>query len=326
MSVYKRGSKGTFYMNFTIDGVRVFRSTGCFTKKEAKQVEAEERRKMIKATKKPAVQVIKLSDAVEQVFENRWMHNKDGAGSYQRATRLITFLGDIPITDITEPTVQQLQKKLDTIKLSVATVNRYLATLKTVLKFHHLQTHFIRLRKERNSRIRVISKAEEQQIGMLLREQGNYFPEVADLIELLLDTGMRLSEAINLESKDVSFGNNLISIWVNKGDKPRSIPMTKRVRQFLQAVEGQQKPFSISVNQAEYAWNWVRKAMELEKDKEFVIHSTRHTTASRMVSAGVDLYVVKEILGHSSIKVTERYSHLSPGKLVHAIGVLDDPS
>ena len=83
MSVYKRGSKGTFYMNFTIDGVRVFRSTGCFTKKEAKQVEAEERRKMIKATKKPAVQVIKLSDAVEQVFENRWMHNKDGAGSYQ---------------------------------------------------------------------------------------------------------------------------------------------------------------------------------------------------------------------------------------------------
>ena len=110
----------------------------------------------------------------------------------------------------------------------------------------------------------------------------------------------------------------------NKGDKPRSIPMTKRVRQFLQVVEGQQKPFNISVNQAEYAWNWVRKAMELEKDKEFVIHSTRHTTASRMVSAGVDLYVVKEILGHSSIKVTERYSHLSPGKLVHAIGVLED--
>ena len=46
MSVYKRGDKGVFYMNFTVNGTRVFRSTGKFTKKEAKHVEALERQKL----------------------------------------------------------------------------------------------------------------------------------------------------------------------------------------------------------------------------------------------------------------------------------------
>jgi site-specific recombinase XerD len=98
--------------------------------------------------------------------------------------------------------------------------------------------------------------------------------------------------------------------------------MTKRVGRILQGREGQ-KPFNLTVNQCEYAWSWVRKQLDLEDDKMFVIHSCRHTTASRMVSAGVDLYVVKEILGHSSIQVTERYAHLAPGKLVQAIEVLE---
>ena len=63
--------------------------------------------------------------------------------------------------------------------------------------------------------------------------------------------------------------------------------------------------------------------MNLESDKEFVIHATRHTCASRMVNAGVDLYVVKEVLGHASIQVTEKYAHLAPHKLIDAMSVLE---
>ena len=49
----------------------------------------------------------------------------------------------------------------------------------------------------------------------------------------------------------------------------------------------------------------------------------RHTCASRLVDKGVDLYVVKEYLGHSSIQITEKYAHLSPVKLAHAARVLE---
>ncbi|TSK08822.1 MAG: site-specific integrase [Geobacter sp.] len=129
------------------------------------------------------------------------------------------------------------------------------------------------------------------------------------------------------EYADVSFGSNLVTIWVNKGDRPRSVPMTKRVRMILE--ERQQmsrvKPFGISKPEMERAWQWCRAEMGLNCDKEFVLHALRHTCASRLVNAGVDLYVVKELLGHSSIQITERYAHLNPVKLVQAVEVLEVP-
>jgi len=326
MSVYKRGNKQVFYMNFTVNGIRVFKSTGCFTKKEAKAKEAEERRKLLKASnsKEPKAEVIKLSEAIEQVYEHKWKHNKDGDGSYKRAVRLILHIGDVPVNAINENSVQMLIKKLDSTSITFSTTNRYLATLKTILKYHHVPTHFIRLRKERSGRIRVVTREEELQITELLRGKTNsYFADVADLVTVLVDTGMRLSEMLNLSYKDISFKSNLVSVWINKGDKPRSIPMTRRVRQIMVDRQQSEKPFSLSVNQVEYSWSWVRVQMEMENDKEFVIHALRHTCASRLLNGGVDIYSVKEWLGHSSIKVTERYAHLAPGKLVQAVEVLE---
>lgn len=67
-----------------------------------------------------------------------------------------------------------------------------------------------------------------------------------------------------------------------------------------------------------------KKKMGLADDKDFVPHALRHTCASRMVRRGVDLYIVKEILGHSSITVTERYAHLNVDRLRKGIEALED--
>jgi site-specific recombinase XerD len=83
------------------------------------------------------------------------------------------------------------------------------------------------------------------------------------------------------------------------------------------------KPFTIDRDQAENAWTWVRKTMGLSGDKEFVMHALRHTTATRLIDKGIDLYTVKEWLGHSTVQVTERYAHLNPSKLAHAASVLE---
>ena len=61
----------------------------------------------------------------------------------------------------------------------------------------------------------------------------------------------------------------------------------------------------------------------MKEDKEFVLHALRHTCASRLVNKGIDLYVVKEWLGHSSIQITERYAHLAPQKLANAVSALE---
>ena len=220
--------------------------------------------------------------------------------------------------------------KLEGTGIESATVNRYLATIKTILKYFRLQADHIKLRKERNGRIRVLSKLEESKVTELLRGaslQGKkeYYTEAADMVEVLLDSGMRLSELLDLKYGDVNFTSNLISIWINKGDRPRSIPMTRRTRIILEERQhiNKHSPFTISIDEAERAWQWVRAKMGLERDKEYVLHALRHTCASRLVNAGVDLYVVKEWLGHSSIQITERYAHLNPMKLSEAVAKLE---
>lgn len=333
MAVYKRGAKGVFYMNFTVNGVRVFKSTQKFTKKEAKQIEANERQKMLNdASMTPQEKAAKilLSDAVDEVYENKWKDNKDAHGIYRRGMKLVEWIGDIPLGQIDEDAVNKLVKGFALRKSYTSTCNRYLAVLKTILRYKRLQWDFIKLGKERKGRIRVFSREEETRaIGFLKNsnhsERRYFYPEVGDLAVVLVDTGMRLGEALNLRYEDINYITNLLTIWVNKGDRPRSIPMTKRVLSVFQQRQESNpvKPFSISKDQADGAWRSVRTEMGLQGDREFVLHALRHTCASRLVNKGIDLYVIKEWLGHSSIQVTEKYAHLSPKKLAHAASVLE---
>ncbi len=333
MAVYKRGDKQVFYMNFTVDGVRVTRSTGKFTKKEAKLVEAvEKKRMMVDGALSPREKAARmpLSVAIEKVYAERWKDNKDGLKSQRLAERLMALTGDIPISKIDEDVIKRLISKLEGSGIKGATINRYLATIKTLLRHHRQPWEHIKLKKENKGRIRVISREEESVIVNMLRNTEHksrryYFPEVADLVEVLVDTGCRLSEVLDLRYEDINFETNLISIWINKGDRPRSIPMTERVGAILKSrrVNGAIKPFTIDKHQAGNAWDWVRKEMGFIDDPEFVLHALRHTTATRLIDKGVDLYTVKEWLGHSTIQVTERYAHLNPVKLAHAAYVLE---
>lgn len=328
MSVFKRGN--IFYTDFIINGQRVCKSTGKTTKREAKHVEALERQKLLSGTKEQKASKLTLMTAIDIVYDQKWKNNKDGMGSYRRGRLLLEHMGNLVVSAISGETVDDLIRKLEGTGIESSTINRYLATLKTILKHFRLPADFIKLRKENKGRIRVLSKDEESRVVELLlgaEQQGKkaYYIEAADMVKVLVDTGMRLSELLNLTYNDISFTSNLISIWINKGDRPRSIPMTRRSRIIMEERQeiNKIKPFTITIYEAERAWQWTRAELGLERDSEFVIHALRHTCASRLVNAGVDLYVVKEWLGHSSIQITERYAHLNPSKLVQAVEVLE---
>jgi len=172
MSVYKRGDKGVSYMNFTVNGVRVFKSTGKFTKKEAKQVEALERHKMMsEASLTPQERAAKMQllDAIDMVYEARWKYIRDSERTLSRAKSITTLIGNIPLSEVNGDAIAQLKNKLEKKKVEPATINRYLANLKTVLNHHEQSIRHIKLRKEKKGRIRVISKLEEQNVLTLLR-------------------------------------------------------------------------------------------------------------------------------------------------------------
>ena len=329
MSVHKRGKQGIYYFNFTINGKKYFRSTGSTSKRLAKQVEHTERQRLMNEVKlspqEKAARTL-FKDAIEITYNSKWKNNKDCTGTHRKALRLLELIGNIPVGTITEETVDTLIKTLEATGISGATQNRYQSTLKTILKQMKQPADIFKPFKESKGRIRVITRDEEITVLKLLRAtEKPVYHETADLIECLLDTGCRLSEVLDLLYQDVDLTNAQIRIWYNKGDKPRSVPMTTRVKAILLArqVQSPHKPFSATKYQADKCWAWVRKQMGLEGDGDYVIHACRHTCASRLVNGGVDLYVVKEWLGHSTIKITERYAHLDPSKLVRAVEVLE---
>ncbi len=139
-----------------------------------------------------------------------------------------------------------------------------------------------------------------------------------------MDSGLRLGEALALDYDSINFDTNLMSIWFNKGDRPRSIPMTSRVRGVLDRRKSNgEKPFNLKPYQAENAWRWVRKEMGLEHEEQLVLHCLRHTTCTRLLNKGIDVVTIKEWMGHADIKTTMIYMHLDPNKLAHAATVLE---
>ena len=347
MTVYRAITGGVYLMQFEQNGIRVHKSTRKYTEPEALLVQERARRRIRKKAEKdlpprPVIVLepptekgpvrITLGEACARCYEERWKHVKNPQFARNRSIHMARIIGEtVPLQDIEERHIRYLVAVLSTDRKAPGTINRYLASLKTILRTAHREWRALdrmpafRMMREPAGRIRIVSPEEEAAIlRHLSLSESPRAMDVADLICVLLDTGMRLGEALAMETRDVDLDKRLISIWVNKTDLPRSIPMTSRVLAILRAraKEGV-RLFPFTQTSVHIVWRWLRRRMGLEGDKQFIPHALRHTCASRMVQAGVDLYSVKEILGHSKIIVTERYAHLSPTRLRSAIDALE---
>ena len=116
-----------------------------------------------------------------------------------------------------------------------------------------------------------------------------------------------------------------------KSNRRRAIPLNKIALQaFGRLKEGNDTQWVFArrkngkTGERVKALDWLfRKAVKLAGLEDFRIHDLRHTFASWLVSEGVELVKVRDLLGHTSIKMTERYAHLMPDRLHDAVEVLD---
>lgn len=166
---------------------------------------------------------------------------------------------------------------------------------------------------ERNGRVRFLSHAEERHLFSFLKNEN---PRYADLSVFLVNTAARFGEAVQARWSD--FTDSTVTFWETKAGLPRTIPLTDAARA---AADRQHEhspvgPF-VDIKYANflYAWKKARKQAGLEKDPQVVPHILRHTCASRLVQAGVDIKRVQEFLGHKTISMTLRYAHLAPNHL-----------
>lgn len=138
--------------------------------------------------------------------------------------------------------------------------------------------------------------------------------------------GLRRGEIANLKWSDVDFKNNQLYIAPNKTEKHRYIPLSKDLKKALEKAKKTKKTdYVVEVGKNRESKYFLTKFYENETSQlpfKCYLHKLRHTFASHLVQNGVDLYRVSKLLGHSSIQMTEIYSHLAPADLSNAIDKL----
>ena len=135
-----------------------------------------------------------------------------------------------------------------------------------------------------------------------------------DLVVVLLDTGARYSEIASIEWSSINLQAKEIRLWRPKVKNESILYMSDRVYRILQRRYGQKVTKYVFSNKKGGPRNHstiaVRKAFARAGLTDCTIHTLRHTHATRLIQNGLSIYEVKEILGHSDIATTMRYSHL----------------
>ncbi|MBO6638045.1 MAG: site-specific integrase [Roseitalea sp.] len=158
---------------------------------------------------------------------------------------------------------------------------------------------------------------------MLVGKLSSRDPVYGGLCVFLIDTGARVGEALGLKHGDVH--NGRATFWITKSGRSRTVPLTDRAVSAL-ADQARQPggPFhGVAYQKFLYHWNAVKRDMGLKDDAQFVPHMLRHTCASRLVQAGIDLRRVQAFLGHQTIQMTLRYAHLATDDLDQCVIALD---
>ncbi|MDN7969347.1 site-specific integrase [Burkholderia multivorans] len=161
-----------------------------------------------------------------------------------------------------------------------------------------------------------------------------------DITVFLLDTGCRYSEVANIPWSAINIDASTISLYRSKVRNEDVLHMTSRLeailrRRWEERRTGQRYVFEDRTgNERGYSTKSIKKAIERaglndptlvkERGGRVTLHTLRHTFASKLVKAGVSLYEVSVLLGHSDPKMTQRYAHLSPNDASRkAVKVID---
>lgn len=163
----------------------------------------------------------------------------------------------------------------------------------------------------------------------LPERKGDLLDHLRPLVLVALNTGLRRGELLGLKWADVNLAGKVLTVTAAsaKSGHTRRVPLNIEALNTLERWHVRQdKPKGDAIvfpghdgermARIDTAWG---SLMTLAGLKDFRLHDCRHHFASKLVQAGVDLYTVKELLGHSEIAMTERYSHLAPDNLRAAV-------
>jgi site-specific recombinase XerD len=181
--------------------------------------------------------------------------------------------------------------------------------------------------KENNGRIRFLSGEEEEKLRSAIAER---YPMHVPAFDLSIHTGMRSSEQFSLRWTQIDWDRRFLTLPRTKNGKPRHVPLNAVALAALQTLK-KHHPASpwVFINEEREKLrghrDWFEPALKDSGVPDYSWHCNRHSFASRLVMAGVDLRTVGELLGHRTPTMTWRYSHLAPAHQHDAVDRLVAP-
>lgn len=239
------------------------------------------------------------------------------------------MLGDLTPSDVDAELVREWIASLMDKGLASNTINRKLSSVRTYYKF------LLRRGKVAVDPLRKVTGPKKKKpLPVFLREGemnrllddmdfGEGFEGCRDhmIIEMFYATGMRLSELIGLDNKDVDFSASLLKV-TGKRNKQRLIPFGDELQELMleyinvrnETIPERSEAFFIRENGERLYKNLVYNLVKRNLSKVATLkkrspHVLRHTFATTMLNNDAELGAVKELLGHESIATTEIYAH-----------------
>ena len=134
------------------------------------------------------------------------------------------------------------------------------------------------------------------------------------ILTLTYSVGLRVSEIVNLKIEDIDSKRMLIHIKNAKGRKDRLVPLSSNVLNFLRDYYKKYRPKEYLFNGQSSLKYSIRSCQQIYKkyiEPDGHIHTLRHSFATSLLENGTGLRIIQKILGHSNVKTTEIYTHVS---------------
>lgn len=339
MGLYKRKGSQFYWMSFRVNGRRIFESTETTNKKLAGKIHAKRLTEIIEGKwfEKKTSSTSTMGEVIERYMKEvspnlaPTTHVRNG----QMAKTFMGFLGQYPLKDITPSLLSQYKAKRIEEGCKKETVIGELVFLRRIFNVaihewelcddNPVPRVLKTLGKIDNKRVRYLTPDELQRLNVFLPSW------LRPIVTIARHTGLRRRNILELTWQHGNLSRKVIIIQITKNGEPIGIPITETAIKTLaemQKVRHLHSPYvfcdpggkSYSPYKVSVAFGRACKRAGIE-DLRF--HDLRHDFASTLVQSGVDIYTVKELLGHKDLRMTARYCHLAPENLREAVKVID---
>ncbi len=336
MGLFKRGS--VWWMSFIYQGKQYRKTTETEDKKLAQRILNKVKGEIAEGKwfEKLPGEDRTFVEMIEKYMVEHSARNK-APSSYERdrslKKHLVNFFGNLSLMEITPSLIAEYKTYRREQGISPRTLNYELALLSHTFTIAIREWQWVR-----ENPVRKVSKEKvnnQVERWLTLEEEEKLIASSLDWIEEIISfaiaTGLRESEILDLKWPQVNMARKTIDILVQKNKGKDTLPLNKRALEILEQRSRSRLPgvefvFCTGKGTRIGARNLLRgfySALKKSGIAPLRFHDLRHTVATRLVQAGVDLYTVQKLGRWKNISMVMRYAHHYPESLRSGVEVLD---